>query len=91
MGESPKNDFAVAAACIAMKNDILRYELIVYEAGELQAQQHEDSIGSFDDFGQSRYDKLWRINVLRVVVSFLFRIAILWINARGIWYLVAVR
>ena len=88
MGELPKNDFAVAAAFIAMKNDTLRYELIVYEAGALQAEQHEDSIGSFDDFGQSRYDKLWRINVLRVVVSFLFRIAILWINARGIWYLV---
>jgi hypothetical protein len=46
---------------------------------------------AFDDFSWQPYDKLWRINVLRVVVSFLFRIRILWINARGIWYLVAVR
>ena len=44
---------------------------------------------AFDDSSQSRYDKLWRISVLRVIVSFLFRIAIRWINARGIWYLVA--
>jgi len=72
-----------------MKNDTLWYELIVHEAGELQAQQHEDSIGSFDDFDRQQYDKPWRISVLRVVVSFLFRIRILWINARGIWYLVA--
>jgi hypothetical protein len=89
VGESPRNKFA--AAFIAMKNDTLRYELIFHEAGELQAQQHEDSIGSFDDFGRQQYDKLWRINVLHVVVSFLFRIAIRWINAHGIWCLVAVR
>src|SRR6266480_7754209 len=44
---------------------------------------------AFDDSSQPRYDKLWRISVLRVVVSFLFRIAIRWINAHGIWYLVA--
>ena len=44
---------------------------------------------AFDDSSQSRYDKLWRISVLRVVVSFLFRIAIGWINAHGIWCLVA--
>ena len=44
---------------------------------------------AFDDFGQSRYDKLWRISVLRVVVSFLFRTAIRCLNAHGIWYLVA--
>jgi hypothetical protein len=74
-----------------MKNDTLRYELIFHEACELQAQQYEDSIGSFDDFDRQRYDKLWRINVLRVVVSFLFRIPTLWINARGIWYLVGGR
>ena len=46
---------------------------------------------AFDDLSGQRYDNIWRINVLRVVVSFLFRIPILWINARGIWYLVAVR
>jgi hypothetical protein len=44
---------------------------------------------AFDDFSWPRYDKLWHISVLRVVVSFLFRIAIRWINARGIWYRVA--
>ena len=46
---------------------------------------------AFDDFGGQQYDKLWRISVLRVIVSFLFRIPILWINARGIWYPVEVR
>src|SRR6266567_1841773 len=46
---------------------------------------------AFDDLSRSRYDKIWRINVLRVVVSFLFRIAIRWINAHGIWYLGAGR
>jgi len=57
---------------------------------DLYTQQHEDSATSaFDDFSRSRYDKLWRISVLRVVVSFLFRIAILCLNAHGIWYLVA--
>ena len=44
---------------------------------------------AFDDLSRPRYDKLWRISVIRVIVSFLFRIAIRWINARGIWYLVA--
>ena len=44
---------------------------------------------AFDDFGRQQYDKLWRISVLRLIVSFLFRITIRWINARGIWYLVA--
>src|SRR5437667_3530313 len=59
---------------------------------DLYTQQHEDSATSaFDDFSRSRYDKLWRISVLRVVVSFLFRIAILCLNAHGIWYLVAGR
>src|SRR6266700_6736733 len=43
----------------------------------------------FDDLSQPRYDKIWRISVLRVVVSFLFRIAIRCLNAHGIWYLVA--
>src|SRR2546430_7187635 len=57
---------------------------------DLYTQQHEDSATSaFDDFSRSRYDKLWRISVLRVVVSFLFRIAICCLNAHGIWYLVA--
>jgi hypothetical protein len=46
---------------------------------------------AFDDLSRPRYDKLWRISVLRVVVSFLFPIAIRWINARGIWYPVADR
>jgi hypothetical protein len=39
---------------------------------------------AFDDPSRSRYDKLWRISVLRPVVSFPFRIAIRWINAHGI-------
>jgi hypothetical protein len=42
---------------------------------------------AFDDFSWPRYEKLWRISVIRVIVSFLFRIAIRWINARGISYL----
>src|SRR6266508_1919356 len=46
---------------------------------------------AFDDLSQSRYDKLWRISVLHLIVSFLFRIAIRWINAHGIWCLVAGR
>ena len=46
---------------------------------------------AFDESSRPRYDKLWRISVIRVIVSFLFRIAIRWINARGIWYLVAVQ
>lgn len=50
-----------------------------------------NATSAFDDFGRQPYDKLWRISVLRVVVSFLFRIPILWINARGIWYLVVGR
>ena len=44
---------------------------------------------AFDDSSQPRYDKIWRISVLRVVVSFRFRTAIRWINAHGIWCLVA--
>ena len=46
---------------------------------------------AFDDPNRPRYENLWRISVLRVVVSFLFRIAIRCLNAHGIWYLVAVR
>ena len=46
---------------------------------------------AFDDFSQSRYEKLWPISVVRLVVSFLFRIPILCLNAHGIWYLVAGR
>jgi len=46
---------------------------------------------AFDDLSRPRYDKLWRISVLRVVVSFLFRTAILCLNAHGIWCLVAGR
>jgi hypothetical protein len=45
----------------------------------------------FDDLSQPRYDNIWRINVIRVVVSFRFRIAIPCLSARGIWYQVAVR
>src|SRR5437660_8981386 len=55
------------------------------------APQFSAATSAFDDLSRQRYDKLWRINVLRVVVSFLFRIPILWINARGIWYLVGGR
>ena len=46
---------------------------------------------AFDDSNWPPYDNLWRISVLRVVVSFLFRIPILCLNAHGIWYLVAVQ
>jgi len=45
----------------------------------------------FDDVNRPRYHKLCPISVLRMVVSFLFRIAIRWINALGIWCLVAGR
>src|SRR5437773_10469449 len=48
-----------------------------------------NATSAFDDLSQSRYEKVWRISVLRVVVSFLFRIAILCLNAHGIWCLVA--
>jgi hypothetical protein len=48
-----------------------------------------NATSAFDDFSQPRYDKLWRISVLRLVVSFLFRIPIRCLNARGIWCLVA--
>ena len=50
-----------------------------------------NATSAFDDLSRSRYDKIWRISVLRPVVSFLFRIAIRWINAHGIWCLVAGR
>jgi len=50
-----------------------------------------NATSAFDDHSGPRYDKLWRISVIRVVVSFLFRIAIRCLNARGIWYLVAVQ
>jgi hypothetical protein len=52
------------------------------------APQFSAVTSAFDDLSQPRYDKLWRISVFRMVVSFLFRIRILWINAHGIWYLV---
>jgi hypothetical protein len=45
----------------------------------------------FDDLSRPRYEKLWRISVLRLVVSFRCRIAILCLSAHGIWYLVAGR
>src|SRR5947208_13856931 len=48
-----------------------------------------NATSAFDDDSQPRYDKLWRISVLRVVVSFLFRITILCLSAHGIWYRVA--
>src|SRR5207244_11739553 len=54
-------------------------------------QRARAATSAFDDLSRRRYDKLWHISVLRVVVSFLFRIAIPCRNARGIWYLVAVR
>src|SRR5438093_12525620 len=44
---------------------------------------------AFDDSSLPRYDKVWRISVLRVVVSFLFRIAILCLNSYWIWFLVS--
>jgi len=48
-----------------------------------------NATSAFDDFSRPRYEKVWRISVLRVVVSFLFRIPILCLNAHGIRYLVA--
>ena len=46
-----------------------------------------NATSAFDDFSRSPYHKLWRISVLPLIVSFLFRIAIHWINAHGIWCL----
>jgi hypothetical protein len=46
-----------------------------------------NATSAFDDFSWSPYHKLWRISVLPLIVSFLFRIAIRWINAHGIWCL----
>jgi hypothetical protein len=43
-----------------------------------------NATSAFDDFSWSPYHKLWRISVLPLIVSFLFRIAIRWINAHGI-------
>ena len=63
----------------------------LHQVAAATAPQFSAVTSAFDDFSWQPYDKLWRINVLRVVVSFLFRIPILWINARGIWYLVAGR
>jgi hypothetical protein len=53
------------------------------------APQFSALASAFDDFGGQQYDKVWRTSVLRVIVSFLFRITIRWINARGTWCLVA--
>ncbi len=53
------------------------------------APQFSAVTSAFDDVTQQRYDKLWRISVLHLIVSFLFRITIRWINARGTWCLVA--
>ena len=61
----------------------------VHQVAAATAPQFSAVTSAFDDFGGQQYDKLWRISVLRVIVSFLFRITILWINARGIWCLVA--
>ena len=61
----------------------------LHQVAAATAPQFSAVTSAFDDFGGQQYDKLWRISVLRVIVSFLFRITILWINARGIWYLVA--
>jgi hypothetical protein len=46
-----------------------------------------NATSAFDDFSRSPYHNLWRISVLPLIVSFLFRIAIRWINAHGIWCL----
>ena len=70
--------------------------ILIGESANFTVQVYEQTVDSevarvatpaFDDFSWPRYDKLWRISVIRVVVSFLFRITIRWINARGIWYL----
>ena len=61
----------------------------LHQVAAATAPQFSAVTSAFDDFSQSRYDKLWRISVLHLIVSFLFRITIRWINARGIWYLVA--
>ena len=61
----------------------------LHQVAAATAPQFSAVASAFDDFGGQQYDKVWRTSVLRVIVSFLFRITIRWINARGIWYLVA--
>src|SRR5439155_22263497 len=63
--------------------------LCKYDERTVESEGAPAATSAFDDLGRPRYDKLWRISVLRVVVSFLFRIAICCLNAHGIWYLVA--
>ena len=60
-----------------------------YDERTVESEVARVATSAFDDLGRPRYDKLWRISVLRVVVSFLFRTAILCLNALGIWCLVA--
>jgi hypothetical protein len=60
-----------------------------YDERTVESEVARVATSAFDDFSRSRYHKLWRIDVLRLVVSFLFRTAIRWINAHGTWYLVA--
>ena len=61
----------------------------LHQVAAATAPQFSAITSAFDDVGGQRYDKVWRTSVLRVIVSFLFRITIRWINARGIWYPVA--
>ena len=61
----------------------------LHQVAAATAPQFSAVTSAFDAFGWQQYDKLWRISVLHLIVSFLFRITIRWINARGIWCLVA--
>ena len=61
----------------------------LHQVAAATAPQFSAVTSAFDDSSRPRYDKLWRISVLHLIVSFLFRITIRWINARGIWCLVA--
>jgi hypothetical protein len=69
--------------------DFFRVGLSLQDRQASSMNSSNGAISAFDDLSRSRYDKLWRISVLRLVVSFLFRIPILCLNAHGIWYLVA--
>ena len=82
-GDFNKSSFPLATPSTSLKTGFTKPERF------RRAPQFSAVTSAFDDLSRPRYDKLWRISVLRVIVSFLFRIAIRWINARGIWYLVA--
>jgi hypothetical protein len=85
----PCPDCKQATLQTSSKNDFRDWAGVDYSRSVATGGSALVATSAFDDSSRQRYDKLWRINVLRVIVSFLFRIAILWISAHGIWYLVA--